>query len=753
MASHDSESVCGRWIAEHFGSRSAVARAAIENLRKSPDVAAMEAYYAAVVRLVVDRVLQIEGILSKNTSPFLNTATVSAFSECPRQTGERWRELAQRELADLDADGRLQAPAAVVDWFGPFYQDLFPRTLRHALGEYYTPDWLAQHVLDVVGYLGSDFQGRRQEGLGIEGVRLLDPTCGSGVFLLAAIRRIRAAAGPKIMPRELGRSILNHVVGFDVNPLAVLTARANYLLAIRDLLGVEPADVALPVYSRDVILDAPALGETFDYVVGNPPWVAWDNLSDDYRARTKPLWQHYGLFSLTAAQARHGGGKKDLSMLVLYRAADGYLRRGGRLGFVITQTLFQTKGAGDGFRRFRLGPEGEPLGIRRVDDLTAAGPFAGAANWTATVALEKGRPTEYPVEYVRWLPAFEEVEGQGRGWDAHGAARFTRTACRARPIDPARPSSPWIVVPEGLERDLAPLVGPSDYTANLGANSGGANGVYWLEAAGPAGSGLATVRNLAGSGKHTVEPVETQIEIELLYPLVRWRDLRRWRAAPSACVLLVQDVESRSGIDEAAMRARWPRTLEYLARFRELLERRAAYRRYQAAGPYWSMYNVGPYTLAPTKVVWRRMDRRVNAAVVEPVDDPTLGRRPVVVQETCVQVAVDSVDDAHYLAAVLNSAVVNLLVAAHSVRGGKGFGTPSMLDYLNIRRYDPADSRHARLAELSREAHRQAAAERDTADVQTKIDRQAAELWELSPGGTDGTPCKGAMDRVTTSST
>lgn len=723
----------------------------MDNLRESPDVEALEAYYAAVVRLVVDHVLQIEGSPSKNTTSLLNSATVSAFSECPRETAERWRELARRELAHLDADGRLQTPAAGVDWFGPLYQHLFPRRLRHALGEYYTPDWLAEHVLDIVGYLDNDSLGRRKEGLGIPRVRLLDPTCGSGVFLLAAIRRIRAAAGPKVMPRKLGRWILDHVVGFDVNPLAVLTARANYLLAIRDLLGVEPTDVALPIHSRDVILDAPAPGESFDYVVGNPPWVAWDNLSDDYRARTKPLWQHYGLFSLTAAQARHGGGKKDLSMLVLYRAADGYLRRGGRLGFVITQTLFQTKGAGDGFRRFRLGPDGEPLGICRVDDLTAAGPFAGAANWTATVALEKGRPTEYPVEYVRWHPAVEEVEGPGRGQEALGAARFTQTACRARPIDPARLSSPWIVVPEGLERDLAQLVGPSDYTANLGANSGGANGVYWLEVVGPAGLGLATVRNLAGSGKNTVEPVETQIEHDLLYPLVRWRDLRRWRAVPSSCVLLAQDVESRSGLDEAAMRARWPRTLEYLARFRELLERRAAYRRYQAAGPYWSMYNVGPYTVAPTKVVWRRMDRRVNAAVVEPVVDPVLGRRPVVVQETCVQVAGDSVDEAHYLAAVLNSAVANLLVAAHSVRGGKGFGTPSMLDYLNIRHFDPADSRHARLAELSREAHRRAAANRDTAAVETKIDRQAAELWELPPDGIDGTPCKGAGDRVTTS--
>ena len=50
------------------------------------------------------------------------------------------------------------------------------------------------------------------------------------------------------------------------------------------------------------------------------------------------------------------------------------------------------------------------------------------------------------------------------------------------------------------------------------------------------------------------------------------------------------------------------------------------------------------------KVVWRRMDRRINAAVVEAIDDPLLGRRPVVPQETCVLAACESADEAHYSA-------------------------------------------------------------------------------------------------------
>ena len=35
---------------------------------------------------------------------------------------------------------------------------------------------------------------------------------------------------------ELIEKILNNIIGFDLNPLAVMAARTNYLLAIRDLL-------------------------------------------------------------------------------------------------------------------------------------------------------------------------------------------------------------------------------------------------------------------------------------------------------------------------------------------------------------------------------------------------------------------------------------------------------------------------------------------------------------------------------------
>ena len=671
------------------------------------------------------------------------------------------------------------------DVFKSLYQNLFPRSLRHQLGEYYTPDWLARHVLDQVGYDGDPAK------------RLLDPACGSGTFLVMALRRWRRAESrqwavgsgqssvhhsafsihhsPSLSPLPSPLSPPFPIVGFDLNPLAVLTARANYLLAVADLLpeqGQVELPVEIPVYLCDSILGVPApacAADPFDFVVGNPPWIAWDNLPEDDRQATKPLWDRYGLFSLSGNEARHGGGKKDLSMLMLYAAADRYSKSGGRLGMVITQTLFQTK-AGDGFRRFQLGPDGEPLKVLRVDDLTALRPFGDAANWTSTIVLEKGAVTAYPVPYFKWDEAtFSPGTCAGRGPEggrrkAEGGksliqhssslaprpqsptspihpSSFILHPFAARPIDPAHPSSPWLVLTK--EHSALPSIGKSDYTAHLGANSGGANGVYWVEVLGQDHERGVLIRNVAARGKHPIDTIERVIEPELLCPLLRWSDVGRFWAVPRGHVLLAQDPDRRTGIEEDLMRRRYPRTLAYLQRFEELLAARAAYRRYQQRGPFYSMYNVGPYTVAPIKVVWRRMDRQINAAVVEEIEDRLLGRRPVIPQETCVLVACDSVDEAHYICAVLNSAVVNEVVLAHSVRGGKGFGTPGMLDFIPLRHFLLDDRRHVELAALSRQAHaalltspsggcRNENAPRAVAvvkEIQREIDGLTAKLW------------------------
>ena len=151
------------------------------------------------------------------------------------------RELA-REFLEFEPASAVLLPDARQDLLKQFYTALVDEQIRHDLGEYYTPDWLAQHLLDRAHYDG-DVQ-----------TRVLDPACGSGTFLVEAIQRLRRRC------EEVGLSsrgtlyrILVNVKGLDLNPLAVISARANYILCIYDLVAELGHDVEVPVYLADSI--------------------------------------------------------------------------------------------------------------------------------------------------------------------------------------------------------------------------------------------------------------------------------------------------------------------------------------------------------------------------------------------------------------------------------------------------------------------------------------------------------------------
>lgn len=134
----------------------------------------------------------------------------------------------------------LLSPSKVTDLYKRLYQGLVPDRIRHDLGEFYTPDWLADYVLERVGFTATPR------------ARLLDPACGSGTFLVRAIKALRAGGG--IQPRELIAHVRDHnLVGFDLNPLAVTAARANLILALIDELAGTEETLSLPVYLADSI--------------------------------------------------------------------------------------------------------------------------------------------------------------------------------------------------------------------------------------------------------------------------------------------------------------------------------------------------------------------------------------------------------------------------------------------------------------------------------------------------------------------
>ena len=161
----------------------------------------------------------------------------SDFFTWPAEVGgEEWiRDLAKR-ISWFDWS------TAESDIARTLYEAVIPADDRRRLGEYYTPDWLARAIVDAVV---TDPLNQR----------VLDPACGSGSFIFAAVRKyLSAALEAGRTPAQTVDELLSHVIGIDVHPVAVHLARATWTLAARDALHAaqkENVTVTVPVYLGD----------------------------------------------------------------------------------------------------------------------------------------------------------------------------------------------------------------------------------------------------------------------------------------------------------------------------------------------------------------------------------------------------------------------------------------------------------------------------------------------------------------------
>jgi SAM-dependent methyltransferase len=470
-----------------------------------------------------------------------------------------------RRLSEYDPGSLELAPENARDLLKKLYHYLLPREIRHDLGEYYTPDWLAERLI----------RQTLTRDLGDPTKRVLDPACGSGTFLVLVINHIkREALRRRMGPTETLDAIRKNVIGFDLNPLAVIAARTNYLLALGDLLKetkrLGPEGIDIPVYQCDSVLtptrgeglydhgryrlktsvgvfdvpetfatkermealanildeavesrvgeeafferlartvdvyqkelDAakPALTEVYrrladlhaqglngvwarimkngfaplfmepvHYVIGNPPWINWENLPDEYRQRSIPTWQHYGLFPHGGMETILGKGKKDISMLMTYVSIDKYLLPRGKLGFVLSQSLFKTSGAGQGFRRFIL-PDRTTVGPLVVEDMVELKPFEGATNRTSVAVFGKGYPIRYPVPYSYWVKK-KKGRGSAIGFDTPyeevTKELVTFRKWDAEPVDAKDNTSAWVAARPKALRAIRKILG--DYRHHI----------------------------------------------------------------------------------------------------------------------------------------------------------------------------------------------------------------------------------------------------------------------------------------------
>ncbi|MCW4046661.1 MAG: N-6 DNA methylase [Candidatus Bathyarchaeota archaeon] len=761
-----------------------------------------------------------------------------------------------RTLADYEPATPVLEPEYTRDLLKRLYQNLLPTKIRHDLGEYYTPDWLAELLLDEVGVTVESFESVTEAKNDLTkplNLRVLDPACGSGTFIVLALRRLREYAEKHYLKDVLVNYVLRNVVGFDLNPLAVLTARTNYLLAIADLLGYAQGSIEIPVYLADsllvetkttltgisyvirthvgvfelpktavdkgilgrlleaidrflrlrytvedflyVIKDELSLDENelrltgalfkvflqlekegknhvwasiiknafapltitgargrFEYVIGNPPWINWESLPGNYRESTKDLWDQYGLLGTTKGMGI-GKVKKDMAMLFVTRCVDRYLDDSGKLAFLIPFTLYKNQ-AGAGFRKYIA----NKCEILKAHDLVELFPFEGAVNRAAMIVVKKGR-TKFPIDGVLWQNP--RSSGITQEADLTEVRRVTKqTKVVFAPIKENKPETQWMEIIENAYTALRKVVGASPWYRAYAGIYTGLNAVYWINILASDRNTL-TIENVDISGlKIRVRKITTSIESNLVYPMLRGREVRRWFVEDPVHYHIVPTDEKGAVLSSSILRVKYPKTYAYFFEFfKQLISRKGQpyksklepYKKMQMAEaekkapPFYWLFNVEP-SLAKYKVVWKAIAGGISgkavdfaASVVEPKKDKFLaGKKSIVLTHSLITVPFDNEDEAYYVCGLLNSSPILCVIAAYTYEIRM---ETHIVKNIKIPKFDSKNEIHLKLVQLSRKAHTLAKKHHQENDlkaldeltfVEAEIDDTAAKIYGLT---------------------
>jgi len=290
------------------------------------------------------------------------------------------------------------------DVLGKLYEKYLDKEERKRLGQFYTPEEVIDYILEAVGYIPENE---------IEGKKLLDPACGSGGFLVRAVKALVERYQRRNVPTEI---ILNRVrdsiYGFDINPFAAHLAEMNLLFQVIDLINeakkVNP-DFNMEKFNIFVTdsLRMPKVGEQgqlsleesseyleeaeivkqiklkqgdfsqgFNFVVGNPPYVRTESITPDYKKRLAQDFKHVY------------EGRFDLYIFFIGLGID-MLSEGGMLGYIAPGKFLVTENGGM-LRRYIL----RSCSIHEIVDISRTEVFKEIGNYPVMVLLQEEKDAQ-----------------------------------------------------------------------------------------------------------------------------------------------------------------------------------------------------------------------------------------------------------------------------------------------------------------------------------------------------------------------
>ncbi len=296
----------------------------------------------------------------------------------------------------------------------------------------------------------------------------------------------------------------------------------------------------------------------FDYIIGNPPWIAWKAMSQSYRDLTLDIWLSYGIFEKSAYDKITS--HDDFAMAVTYVAIDHYLKDNGTAALILPQTFVKSLKGGEGFRKFCITRDGQelPFCIDAVYDMLRVNPFKGiASNKTSVYVFKKSTKMVYPMDNY-----FEYIIRPGQKLDyltpyeiAKNELGFVQLS--AKPInDDIR--SPWLTIPLEVTHHIKNFLGTSPYKGRKGIEPCGAKGVYLLEVKGKK-DGLLKIANLINRSRlQEAKDLGVHIgyvEEDHIYPMVGGRNIEKWGINSTSICLFLTIITEKAYIEVSLLKS------------------------------------------------------------------------------------------------------------------------------------------------------------------------------------------------------
>ena len=224
-----------------------------------------------------------------------------------------------------------------------------------------------------------------------------------------------------------------------------------------------------------------------------------------------------------------------------------------------------------------------------------------------------------------------------------------------------------------------------------------------------------------------IDPVEgAWIEADLLYPLIRGRDLGRYAVDSAGWYQIIPNAHYEDVDTEDDFADKYPLTYSYLKNYEEILLNRSSYKRYQRHLPFYVIYCVGEYSFSSYKVVWMEQQnpKDFRAAVVSTLTNPMLPNDTIVPDHKLYLAAFDSIQEAHYVCGFLNSCPVRTWLGGFLL--GKQIGT-TVFEYMKVPSFDTTSSECQAIASVSISAHEDRLGTREKKLLSETVENQLAE--------------------------